>query len=306
MNKKIGLIILCVLCGGILLNQTLSKKPVVEEVVEEVVVDKEEPKEEKKKEEKVEEVVDALDLSILDAQIQQYIEETEIDPQMISYAIEDLESNQQIQSKNAKTNFIAGSVYKLPLSLLWYDKINNGEVDGGAGLQYSSSCTEKGGELENDYEMGDYIPVSTVLAYTLIYSDNVGGHILFENYGGWYQYKKDAAKYSKHKQNDEFFSLDNYLNADYMRDVMKHIYNHQDQYKDAIEYLRIASPDDYLNHNVQVDMIQKVGWYSSNVNACGLSLNGHPYVLCVFTQYNNYGLEIQGALNEICYNFFNV
>ncbi|MCF0105789.1 MAG: serine hydrolase [Holdemanella sp.] len=268
---------------------------------------KEEKKEEEKKEEKENtEEQDTKDYDELIKKLNAYIKEDDLDPELFSYCIEDLETGKIIKSDNAAQDWEAGSVYKLPLSMLWYDRIAVGSVDYYQGLYYSEACGEEdGGQIQVDFKVGDTIPLCTVLGYTLLYSDNVGGHILFESYGGWYAYKRDAANYSQHPQTDNFFSLTNYLNAQYMCDVMRRIYQNQDLYAEVIEYLRIASPDNYLNSQIQVDMVQKVGWYTDHVNSCGLSLNGHPYSICVFTRYNNYGLTVQGKLNEICYNFFN-
>ena len=269
---------------------------------------KEEPViiEDKNKEEIiVEEVKEVDDLSELNQMISDYMQTNALDASMVSYAIQDLQTGKITGSSNMDENFIAGSVYKLPLCMLWYDRIDQGLASASQPLYYSESCNEPGGQIEKDFQIGSYIPLSTVLAYTLIYSDNAGGHILFESFGGWTEYKKQAANYSSHPQNEEFFSLSNYLNAQYMCDVMKRIYDNQELYKDVIEYLRIASPDDYLNHTIQVDMVQKVGWCENFVNSCGLSLNGHPYSLCVFTAYNNYGLTVMGDINQICYNYFN-
>lgn len=256
-----------------------------------------------KKEEVIEEKVD--DLQTLQNQINDYVRANGLEPEMISYTIQDLETNVTIGSENKAENFIAGSVYKLPLSMLWYDRINSGMVSEDTPLQYTSICQEEGGPIYENYSVGDYLTLSQVLYYVLLFSDNVGGHILFENIGGWQTYKSLAANYSQHPQNEEFFSMENYLNSEYMCDVMKQIYDHQEEYKDVIEYLKEASPEDYLNHTIQVEMIQKVGWCDNFVNACGLSLNGHPYIFCIFTAYNNYGLTVMGDINKIVYEYFN-
>ena len=173
---------------------------------------KEEPViiEDKNKEEIiVEEVEKVDDLSELNQMISDYMQTNALDASMVSYAIQDLQTGKITGSANMDENFIAGSVYKLPLCMLWYDRIDQGLVSASQPLYYSESCNEPGGQIEKDFQIGSYIPLSTVLAYTLIYSDNAGGHILFESFGGWTEYKKQAANYSSQPQNEEFFSLSN-------------------------------------------------------------------------------------------------
>lgn len=292
MNNSIKIILICILviclCVLTWLDFHYKKK------LDTVVIDKTEE-------------VKENPLTDLNNQIQDYIQEYDLDPSLLSYNIIDLETNESIGSDNKSENFTAGSVYKLPLSMIWYDKLERGEVSLYSSYSYDESDKEYGGGyIESRYDAGEPIPLYDILYGALVYSDNMSGHIMFNNLGGWYNFKVLAARYSDKEQDEEFYSLDNVLNAEYMSDVMKQIYDHQDTYATVIEYLRYASPDEFLNNTIQVNMVQKVGFYEDAMNACGLSLDGHPYIFCIFTQLGEQeGMVVEGDLNAICYEFFN-
>lgn len=248
--------------------------------------------------------IEMTSLDELEEQIDAYLKSEKVKTNQLTYKIIDIPSGKEI-GKNADINMLAGSCYKLPLSLLWYDKLDRGDASLDDKLYWGDNISETEGRMQFKWKEGDYISLENVLAYTLKYSDNVGGHILYESYGGWDKFKKDAAKYSDKEQAEEFFSKENYLNAEYMADVMKHIYNNQEKYETLIHYLTIAAPDDFLNSKLRVDMVQKVGFYNEHINSCGLCLDGRPYVLCVFTTLNDRAVPIMGEINEMVYNYIN-
>ena len=63
-----------------------------------------------------------IDMSLA-KDIEAYFQENGIDHEKVAYCITDLEHNIKY-SMNEKDEFIAASIYKLPLAMLYYDKIN--------------------------------------------------------------------------------------------------------------------------------------------------------------------------------------
>ena len=49
---------------------------------------------------------------------------------------------------------------------------------------------EDAGVISSDYGIGSQVPLSDLLNDLIIYSDNDAGHILYENLGGWKEYKE--------------------------------------------------------------------------------------------------------------------
>lgn len=122
-------------------------------------------------------------------EIEAYLKENDIDHEKVSYCITDLKHNIKY-SMNEKEEFVAASTYKLPLAMLYYDMVNEGKYDLDTTFTYKSYMHEDGGVISSDYGIGSQIPLKDILDIMIIYSDNDAGHILYENLGGWKEYKK--------------------------------------------------------------------------------------------------------------------
>lgn len=247
----------------------------------------------------------SITLEPLKQRIDDYIKEHKIPKDYISYRVIELASGKMASSENSTYNMLAGSVYKLPLCMLWYDRVADGKASLEDKLIWSKSVTEVEGRMQYRWQQGDSISLEDILAYTLKYSDNVGGHMLFDSYGGWEKFKKDAARYSDHEQAEEFYSKENYLNAEYMCDVWTHISKNQEKYEDLIHYLTIAAPDDFLNYSGDFGMVQKVGFVGDHINSTGWSPNGRPYVISVFTNLGDDAYPTMGDINKLAYEYIN-
>ena len=62
-----------------------------------------------------------------------------------------------------KDEFIAGSIYKLPLAMLYYDKVNSGDYTMESTLPYSGYMHEDAGVISSNYTIGSQIPLSELL-----------------------------------------------------------------------------------------------------------------------------------------------
>lgn len=75
--------------------------------------------------------------------------------------------------------FTAGSTIKVALAMMYYDKINDGEVTKNTTYKYSSDDYEEGdGLTDYTYSVGDSIPLSFLLEQMIINSDNTATNIL--------------------------------------------------------------------------------------------------------------------------------
>ena len=135
-----------------------------------------------------------IDMSLA-KDIEAYFQENGIDHEKVAYCITDLEHNIKY-SMNEKDEFIAASIYKLPLAMLYYDKVNEGEYTLDSTFTYSGYMHEDAGVISSDYGIGSQVPLSDLLNDLIIYSDNDAGHILYENLGGWKEYKEAMTKYT--------------------------------------------------------------------------------------------------------------
>lgn len=234
--------------------------------------------------------------------IEAYFQENGIDHEKVAYCITDLEHNIKY-SMNEKDEFIAASIYKLPLAMLYYDKVNEGEYTLDSTFTYSGYMHEDAGVISSDYGIGSQVPLSDLLDDLIEYSDNDAGHILYENLGGWKEYKGAMTKYTD-SISENYYTEDNVSTANTMNDVVTYLYEHKEDYKDLIENMEKAEPGEYLDRDTQLSMPQKYGMYDSALNSVGFVECNTSYSIVVLTDLGNKGADVMANINRIAYEHF--
>lgn len=185
---------------------------------------------------------------------------------------------------NANKPFLAASLYKVPLALLYYDQIEAGEASLSDLLPYTESMYEPGSVVASRYAMGSKVPLKELLETVIVDSDNTSGHILFENLGGWLEYREQIEQYSQDHVWDEFVTMDNVLTCNYMNDVLLRIAQNQKTYQAISKDMLASQPQAYLNLFLDEPIPQKYGALGAQVNAAGFNLDcAHPYVLTIMS-----------------------
>lgn len=234
--------------------------------------------------------------------IEAYFQENGIDHEKVAYCITDLEHNIKY-SMNEKDEFIAASIYKLPLAMLYYDKVNDGEYTLDSTFTYSGYMHEDAGVVSSNYGIGSQIPLSDLLDDLIEYSDNDAGHILYENLGGWKEYKEAMTKYTD-SISENYYTEDNVSTANTMNDVVTYLYEHKEDYKDLIENMEKAEPGEYLDRDTQLSVPQKYGMYDSALNSVGFVECNTPYSIVVLTDLGDKGADVMANINRIAYEHF--
>lgn len=234
--------------------------------------------------------------------IEAYFQENGIDHEKVAYCITDLEHNIKY-SMNEKDEFIAASIYKLPLAMLYYDKVNDGEYTLDSTFTYSGYMHEDAGVVSSNYGIGSQIPLSDLLDDLIEYSDNDAGHILYENLGGWKEYKEAMTKYTD-SISENYYTEDNVSTDNTMNDVVTYLYEHKEDYKDLIENMEKAEPGEYLDRDTQLSMPQKYGMYDSALNSVGFVECNTPYSIVVLTDLGDKGAAVMANINRIAYEHF--
>lgn len=242
-----------------------------------------------------------IDMSLA-KDIEAYFQENGIDHEKVAYCITDLEHNIKY-SMNEKDEFIAASIYKLPLAMLYYDKVNDGEYTLDSTFTYSGYMHEDAGVVSSNYGIGSQIPLSDLLDDLIEYSDNDAGHILYENLGGWKEYKEAMTKYTD-SISENYYTEDNVSTANTMNDVVTYLYDHKEDYKDLIENMEKAEPGEYLDRDTQLSMPQKYGMYDSALNSVGFVECNTPYSIVVLTSLGDKGADVMANINRIAYEHF--
>lgn len=242
-----------------------------------------------------------IDMSLA-KDIEAYFQENGIDHEKVAYCITDLEHNIKY-SMNEKDEFIAASIYKLPLAMLYYDKVNEGEYTLDSTFTYSGYMHEDAGVISSDYGIGSQVPLSDLLNDLIIYSDNDAGHILYENLGGWKEYKEAMTKYTD-SISENYYTMDNVTTANTMNDVVTYLYDHKEDYKGLIKNMEEAEPGEYLDRDTQLSMPQKYGMYDSALNSVGFVECNTSYSIVVLTSLGDKGADVMANINRIDYEHF--
>ena len=242
-----------------------------------------------------------IDMSLA-KDIEAYFQENGIDHEKVAYCITDLEHNIKY-SMNEKDEFIAASIYKLPLAMLYYDKVNEGEYTLDSTFTYSGYMHEDAGVISSDYGIGSQVPLSDLLNDLIIYSDNDAGHILYETLGGWKEYKEAMTKYTD-SISENYYTMDNVTTANTMNDVVTYLYDHKEDYKGLIKNMEEAEPGEYLDRDTQLSMPQKYGMYDSALNSVGFVECNTSYSIVVLTSLGDKGTDVMANINRIAYEHF--
>ena len=242
-----------------------------------------------------------IDMSLA-KDIEAYFQESGIDHEKVAYCITDLEHNIKY-SMNEKDEFIAASIYKLPLAMLYYDKVNEGEYTLDSTFTYSGYMHEDAGVISSDYGIGSQVPLSDLLNDLIIYSDNDAGHILYENLGGWKEYKEAMTKYTD-SISENYYTMDNVTTANTMNDVVTYLYDHKEDYKGLIKNMEEAEPGEYLDRDTQLSMPQKYGMYDSALNSVGFVECNTSYSIVILTSLGDKGADVMANINRIAYEHF--
>lgn len=242
-----------------------------------------------------------IDMSLA-KDIEAYFQENGIDHEKVAYCITDLEHNIKY-SMNEKDEFIAASIYKLPLAMLYYDKVNEGEYTLDSTFTYSGYMHEDAGVISSDYGIGSQVPLSDLLNDLIIYSDNDAGHILYENLGGWKEYKEAMTKYTD-SISENYYTMDNVTTANTMNDVVTYLYDYKEDYKGLIKNMEEAEPGEYLDRDTQLSMPQKYGMYDSALNSVGFVECNTSYSIVVLTSLEDKGADVMANINRIAYEHF--
>lgn len=242
-----------------------------------------------------------IDMSLA-KDIEAYFQENGIDHEKVAYCITDLEHNIKY-SMNEKDEFIAASIYKLPLAMLYYDKVNEGEYTLDSTFTYSGYMHEDAGVISSDYGIGSQVPLSDLLNDLIIYSDNDAGHILYENLGGWKEYKEAMTKYTD-SISENYYTMDNVTTVNTMNDVVTYLYDYKEDYKGLIKNMEEAEPGEYLDRDTQLSMPQKYGMYDSALNSVGFVECNTSYSIVVLTSLGDKGADVMANINRIAYEHF--
>lgn len=231
-------------------------------------------------------------------EINAYLEDEGVDKGKVGIAIHDIDNNLDYQWY-AEDEYVAGSTYKLPLAMIYYDMIASGKYKLTSKISvYAADYTEEG----ENYGVNTKVELQILLDNMILESDNTAAHILFDRLGGYKKFKKTALKYYNGKMDKDWINEDNTWTPAYMNDCLNYLYKYPKKYKTLINNMKKATPEAYLDKELKIHMAEKWGMSGAAVNAVGFVDGKHPYTIAVYTYGVADGETIMAHINKIAYN----
>ena len=174
------------------------------------------------------------------------------------------------QYYNPDTYITVGSVYKVPLNMVYCERIANGEMT-----------------LESPVYGISY---QILLRGTVIDSNNDYAKILWDNLGGYHQYRRMIASYMGEDPDNVSWTFyeNNLFTARQMITCLRLLYENPERFPNVVDVMKEAEPNKYFRRDEQRYLIaHKYGFntedYHSYVADAGIAYTTDPFLLVMFT-----------------------
>ncbi len=178
---------------------------------------------------------------------------------------------------------IGASIYKVPLNMVFAQRVAEGEMDWDTPTPY--------------------YPYADMMHESIVYSNNdISGALMLE-LGGYVPFLKTIAPYlGVDPENvdpqyyNERFTARQYITC------LKTLYENQEDFPRIIETMQQAEPNNYFKlHEQRFDIAHKYGFWQENwalsLNDVGIAFTDDPILLVCFTYATNYAYEL---MSEYC------
>lgn len=174
----------------------------------------------------------------------------------------------------------AASLYKVGLSIVAYDMVNNGQVTLDDLIYYSPTQFQGGtGILQYDTSFGS-LPLRTLLEYTIKYSDNIAATMVYSYLGGWSNYRWKLFNLL----NIDYGNYDNTTSARAEFETLKYLYDNREKYSLLIDDLKNTDFHDRLDKYLPQDKVaHKIGSDEGYTHDIGIVFTDEPYIIIMMT-----------------------
>lgn len=185
---------------------------------------------------------------------------------------------------NGDEYFTAASTYKVPINLVFADKVSRGE-------------------MTLDDAIGG-VPLRNIQFNTLRNSDNSQGELLIDQLGPYAQYKAAMTPYlcPSGEELDPAHLFENAFTPRQMAFALRLLYGEPERFPQVLDHMKLAQPDSYFRQKERrFPIAHKYGYYADpGFRACndiGIVWTHEPIVLVMMTDAVNGGVE---ALADYC------
>ena len=195
----------------------------------------------------------------------------------------DLESDYSFGEDEEKELY-AASVTKLPAVLYAYKLADEDKIDLDKELTYLAKYKHGGsGIIQND-KIGTKYKLSTILEYTIKYSDNIGYSMLLDELGGRNVVKEYWANLGYNiKYSDNFGNLSPSLGNGYIKEVYKYYLTGKENAKKLVDDMKNSANLEYVKSG-DIEVAHKYGEYVEGggyYNDVSLNFTDHPFALSI-------------------------
>ena len=195
----------------------------------------------------------------------------------------DLESDYSF-GVGVESELYAASVTKLPAVLYAYKQADDGKLDLNKELTYLAKYKAGGSGIIQKDSIGTKYKLSTVLEYTIRYSDNIGYAMLLDELGGRNKVKEywESLGYEIH-YSDNFGNLSPELGNGYIKEVYKYYLTGKDNAKKLVEDMEKSDNLEYVKSG-DIKVAHKYGEYVEGggyYNDVSLNFTDHPFALSI-------------------------
>lgn len=238
----------------------------------------------------------------LESAMQEVLDNYTFEDEQLAYFYYSIEDGEEIICNGSET-MIAASTIKVPLAMVYYDKITAGELSLDDTITFYGSAYEIGGEIPNEYYVGQEIPLDILLEYLIVYSDNSAANILIEHLGDFSEYRSSIFSYSNQTFPAAFYQ-NNYTNANYQLETLKTLYSNRDSYEKLIQDMEKSAAGEYLQAQVKdVPIAHKYGNFDGYLHDYGIVFAKQPYIVGIDTSGIPNAEQMIAALGEVIWQY---
>jgi len=218
--------------------------------------------------------------------IERYLAERGYSDRAVTVGWYDVESGEEWYH-GADIYLEGASIYKLPLSMVYADKIAAGEL------------TEE--DKIGGYALGD------ALRLTLVDSNNNTARRLRDNLSTNYaEYRGILAQYCQMDPDSlprEYYAV-NHFSARFMIGTLRTLYDNAEKYETVIDYMKQARPDGFLSlYRGGIEVAHKIGTDSGHVCDVGIVYAERPFLIAVLTDNIGDGMRRIGEIGRIAMDY---
>ena len=169
---------------------------------------------------------------------------------------------------NDKAFMAAGSTYKLPLNMYYY------ELEHAGTMAPDVYISRVGATLNVAHEQ------------SLVHSNNEMSIGMLYNLGEFRSYKELMRKYftMPEEEIEPIYYQDNHYCTNMMMDALSYLYDYRADFDEMIGYMKQAQPGEYFKKYVtDYEVAHKYGWFEGAVNDVGIIYTPQPFLLAVYS-----------------------